>query len=139
MLYGVDSVPVERSLVADDVDDSLTFLISLPVVLQNASAANAGRYIRIARRTKGNRAGGIRTRDLLNPIQAHYQAVLRPDVRALSAAPCQPAKQTFAAAAGTSLRPRSGAGEQLNVQVTSRRIARCSKLSVVDVLPHRQS
>ena len=24
------------------------------------------------------RAGGIRTRDLLNPIQAHYQAVLRP-------------------------------------------------------------
>ena len=27
----------------------------------------------------GNRAGGIRTRDLLNPIQAHYQAVLRPD------------------------------------------------------------
>ena len=28
---------------------------------------------------KENRAGGIRTRDLLNPIQAHYQAVLRPD------------------------------------------------------------
>ncbi len=27
------------------------------------------------------RAGEIRTRDLLNPIQAHYQAVLRPDVR----------------------------------------------------------
>jgi voltage-dependent potassium channel beta subunit len=26
-----------------------------------------------------SRAGGIRTRDLLNPIQAHYQAVLRPD------------------------------------------------------------
>ena len=26
------------------------------------------------------RAGGIRTHDLLNPIQAHYQAVLRPDV-----------------------------------------------------------
>src|SRR5205085_3115690 len=25
-----------------------------------------------------SRAGGIRTRDLLNPIQAHYQAVLRP-------------------------------------------------------------
>ena len=25
------------------------------------------------------RAGGIRTHDLLNPIQAHYQAVLRPD------------------------------------------------------------
>lgn len=25
------------------------------------------------------RAAGIRTRDLLNPIQAHYQAVLRPD------------------------------------------------------------
>ena len=25
-----------------------------------------------------NRAGGIRTHDLLNPIQAHYQAVLRP-------------------------------------------------------------
>ena len=24
------------------------------------------------------RAGGIRTHDLLNPIQAHYQAVLRP-------------------------------------------------------------
>ena len=27
---------------------------------------------------KHDRAGGIRTRDLLNPIQAHYQAVLRP-------------------------------------------------------------
>ncbi len=25
------------------------------------------------------RAGGIRTHDLLNPIQAHYQAVLRPE------------------------------------------------------------
>ena len=30
-------------------------------------------------RVCGYRAGGIRTRDLLNPIQAHYQAVLRPD------------------------------------------------------------
>src|SRR5271166_1084913 len=29
---------------------------------------------------KNGRAGGIRTHDLLNPIQAHYQAVLRPDV-----------------------------------------------------------
>ena len=29
---------------------------------------------------KHGRAGGIRTHDLLNPIQAHYQAVLRPDV-----------------------------------------------------------
>ena len=28
---------------------------------------------------KNGRAGEIRTRDLLNPIQAHYQAVLRPD------------------------------------------------------------
>jgi hypothetical protein len=28
---------------------------------------------------KNGRAGGIRTHDLLNPIQAHYQAVLRPD------------------------------------------------------------
>ena len=28
-----------------------------------------------------NRAGGIRTRDPLNPIQVHYQAVLRPDYR----------------------------------------------------------
>ena len=28
----------------------------------------------------GFRAAGIRTRDLLNPIQAHYQAVLRPDL-----------------------------------------------------------
>ena len=27
-----------------------------------------------------NRADWIRTSDLLNPIQAHYQAVLRPDV-----------------------------------------------------------
>ncbi len=27
------------------------------------------------------RAGGIRTHDLLNPIQAFYQAELRPDVR----------------------------------------------------------
>ncbi len=27
-----------------------------------------------------NRAGEIRTRDLLNPIQAHYQAVLRPEI-----------------------------------------------------------
>ncbi len=32
-------------------------------------------------RTFSGRAGEIRTRDLLNPIQAHYQAVLRPDVR----------------------------------------------------------
>ena len=30
--------------------------------------------------SKHDRAGGIRTHDLLNPIQAHYQAVLRPDV-----------------------------------------------------------
>jgi hypothetical protein len=29
--------------------------------------------------TEKDRAGGIRTHDLLNPIQAHYQAVLRPD------------------------------------------------------------
>jgi hypothetical protein len=29
------------------------------------------------------RAGGIRTRDLLNPIQAHYQAVLRPEGRTI--------------------------------------------------------
>lgn len=106
MLYGVDSVPVERSLVADDVDDSLTFLISLPVVLQNASAANAGRYIRIARRTKGNRAGGIRTRDLLNPIQAHYQAVLRPDVRGLSAARLPHGKQLLLARTRANLRAR---------------------------------
>jgi hypothetical protein len=28
------------------------------------------------------RAGGIRTHDLLNPIQAHYQAVLRPAMSA---------------------------------------------------------
>ena len=27
-----------------------------------------------------NRADWIRTSDLLNPIQAHYQAVLRPDI-----------------------------------------------------------
>ena len=34
------------------------------------------------------RAGGIRTHDLLNPIQAHYQAVLRPDSKeAKDAAP----------------------------------------------------
>jgi hypothetical protein len=31
-----------------------------------------------------NRAGEIRTRDLLNPIQAHYQAVLRPVLRSLT-------------------------------------------------------
>ncbi|MDB6156126.1 MAG: hypothetical protein JWL90_4579 [Chthoniobacteraceae bacterium] len=31
-----------------------------------------------ARSVINNRAGEIRTRDLLNPIQAHYQAVLRP-------------------------------------------------------------
>jgi hypothetical protein len=30
---------------------------------------------------KNGRAGGIRTHDLLNPIQAHYQAVLRPDAK----------------------------------------------------------
>ena len=41
------------------------------------------------------RAGGIRTRDLLNPIQAHYQAVLRPDVRPLSDAGLQLAKQSL--------------------------------------------
>ena len=31
-------------------------------------------------RESEDRAGGIRTHDLLNPIQAHYQAVLRPDL-----------------------------------------------------------
>jgi hypothetical protein len=37
---------------------------------------------------KNDRAGGIRTHDLLNPIQAHYQAVLRPDSKeAKDAAP----------------------------------------------------
>ena len=34
------------------------------------------------------RAGGIRTRDLLNPIQAHYQAVLRPGRAEYRMAPC---------------------------------------------------
>ena len=33
------------------------------------------------------RAGGIRTRDLLNPIQARYQAALRPDGALVSAEP----------------------------------------------------
>jgi hypothetical protein len=37
---------------------------------------------------ENGRAGGIRTHDLLNPIQAHYQAVLRPDAKeAQDAAP----------------------------------------------------
>src|SRR6478609_4526759 len=31
--------------------------------------------------TKTCRAGGIRTHDLLNPIQAHYQAVQRPELK----------------------------------------------------------
>ncbi len=36
-------------------------------------------YLRkISRRVGKNRADVIRTRDLLNPIQAHYQAVLQP-------------------------------------------------------------
>jgi hypothetical protein len=30
---------------------------------------------------KISRAGGIRTHDLLNPIQAFYQAELRPDLK----------------------------------------------------------
>ena len=34
-------------------------------------------------RTRGNRADWIRTSDLLNPIQAHYQAVLRPEWRTI--------------------------------------------------------
>ena len=38
--------------------------------------------------TGKNRAGGIRTRDLLNPIQAHYQAVLRPEWRTIRRARC---------------------------------------------------
>jgi hypothetical protein len=38
----------------------------------------SGRWALIERYGE-NRAGGIRTHDLLNPIQAHYQAVLRPD------------------------------------------------------------
>ena len=41
------------------------------------------------------RAGGIRTRDLLNPIQAHYQAVLRPVTRPLFTARLPIAKQLF--------------------------------------------
>jgi hypothetical protein len=42
-----------------------------------------------------SRAGGIRTHDLLNPIQAHYQAVLRPVVFELSTEPIELAKQLF--------------------------------------------
>ena len=38
--------------------------------------------------TGKNRAGEIRTRDLLNPIQAHYQAVLRPEVRTIRRSTC---------------------------------------------------
>jgi hypothetical protein len=37
----------------------------------------------VEKRDEIYRAGGIRTRDLLNPIQAHYQAVLRPADAAL--------------------------------------------------------
>lgn len=36
------------------------------------------------KRLEENRADWIRTSDLLNPIQAHYQAVLRPDLRAVN-------------------------------------------------------
>ncbi len=46
--------------------------------------------------TRSNRAGGIRTRDLLNPIQAHYQAVLRPDLSSLFTVRLLIAKQVFA-------------------------------------------
>jgi hypothetical protein len=42
-----------------------------------ASQARSAKLIPSA--SQGNRAGGIRTHDLLNPIQAHYQAVLRPE------------------------------------------------------------
>ena len=42
-----------------------------------------------------SRAGGIRTHDLLNPIQAHYQAVLRPVVFELSTERIELAKQVF--------------------------------------------
>ena len=42
-----------------------------------------------------SRAGGIRTHDLLNPIQAHYQAVLRPVAFGLSTELIELAKQLF--------------------------------------------
>jgi hypothetical protein len=47
-----------------------------------------------------DRAGGIRTHDLLNPIQAHYQAVLRPDAKE-----AQDAAPTLNIQAGKELRP----------------------------------
>ena len=43
---------------------------------------------------KNGRAGGIRTHDLLNPIQAHYQAVLRPDL--FLGMPKMPRSEAFA-------------------------------------------
>jgi hypothetical protein len=49
-------------------------------LLLEKSSARCGSYPRSARCERG-RAGGIRTHDLLNPIQAFYQAELRPDLR----------------------------------------------------------
>src|SRR5262245_1643105 len=46
-----------------------------------AARLRAAHYINVKHRGESiHRAGGIRTHDLLNPIQAFYQAELRPEV-----------------------------------------------------------
>ena len=52
-----------------------------------------------------SRAGGIRTHDLLNPIQAHYQAVLRPDLDRLFTLRSVIAKQLFCPSSRAKSRP----------------------------------
>jgi hypothetical protein len=52
------------------------------IPFEDKAGSHPSRILRLRRfedcRPSDGRAGGIRTRDLLNPIQAHYQAVLRP-------------------------------------------------------------
>jgi hypothetical protein len=51
----------------------------LPAPVQDGHISSYISYSHSTSYLKHDRAGGIRTHDLLNPIQAHYQAVLRPD------------------------------------------------------------
>src|SRR3954453_6763311 len=55
--------------------------LSSPKASDHVPASTMPCRHRERRPAKDNRAAGIRTRDLLNPIQAHYQAVLRPVFR----------------------------------------------------------
>ena len=69
-----------------------------------------------------NRAGGIRTHDLLNPIQAHYQAVLQPVLEQKSigfrGAWCKKNELGYIATRCTKNTGWSGASEETSLQTS---------------------